>query len=31
MCKAIDKRMVIGNVHLAGKSGGKSGHFRFEE
>lgn len=25
MCKAIDKRMVIGDVHLAKKTGGKSG------
>lgn len=30
MCKAIDKRMVIENVHLVEKTGGKSGHFRFE-
>jgi cyclic pyranopterin phosphate synthase len=29
MCKAIDKRMVIGNVHLVEKTGGKSGDFRF--
>jgi len=27
MCKAIDKRMVIGNIRLCEKSGGKSGHF----
>lgn len=27
MCKAIDKEMVIGNVRLIEKSGGKSGHF----
>lgn len=27
MCKAIDKAMEIGNVFLAEKSGGKSGHF----
>jgi cyclic pyranopterin phosphate synthase len=31
MCKAIDKRMVIENIHLAEKSGGKSGNFRFGE
>lgn len=27
MCKAIDKRMVIGNMYLAEKTGGKSGKF----
>ncbi len=27
MCKAIDKRMEIGGVHLAKKTGGKSGTF----
>lgn len=31
MCKAVDKRMVIENVHLTEKTGGKSGQFRFEE
>lgn len=31
MCKAIDKRMVIGNVHLLEKHGGKSGYFYFGE
>ncbi len=31
MCKALDKRMVIGNIHLVEKSGGKSGRFRFED
>ena len=29
MCKAIDKRMVIREIHLVEKSGGKSGDFRF--
>lgn len=29
MCKAIDKRMVITDVHLVEKSGGKSGDFHF--
>lgn len=29
MCKAIDKRMVIENIHLVEKIGGKSGHFEF--
>ena len=27
MCKAIDKRMEIGEIHLETKSGGKSGDF----
>lgn len=35
MCKAIDKRMEIGGIHLAKKTGGKSGSFindpEFEE
>lgn len=30
MCKAVDKKMVINNVHLVEKTGGKSGTFRFE-
>ena len=29
MCKAIDKRMVVGQIHLAEKTGGKSGPFVF--
>lgn len=29
MCKAIDKRMVIENIHLVSKIGGKSGGFDF--
>ena len=29
MCKAIDKRMVLSQIHLEEKSGGKSGDFRF--
>lgn len=29
MCKAIDKRMVITDIHLEEKSGGKSGNFYF--
>lgn len=29
MCKAVDKRMVIGNIHLVKKLGGKSGEFNF--
>jgi len=27
MCKALDRAMVIGNIRLCEKSGGKSGHF----
>jgi cyclic pyranopterin phosphate synthase len=27
MCKSVDRAMVIGNVQLEEKSGGKSGHF----
>ncbi|MGL4450128.1 MAG: cyclic pyranopterin monophosphate synthase MoaC [Sarcina sp.] len=30
MCKAIDKSMVIENIHLVSKEGGKSGDFQFE-
>lgn len=30
MCKAIDKKMVMGDIHLIEKTGGKSGIFRFE-
>lgn len=30
MCKAINKRMVIQNIHLVEKTGGKSGAFSFE-
>lgn len=29
MCKAIDRRMVIENIHLVEKTGGKSGDFVF--
>ena len=31
MCKAIDRSMVIGDIKLWEKSGGKSGHFSREE
>ncbi len=31
MCKAIDKFMVISDIHLAHKRGGKSGEFNFKE
>ena len=31
MCKAIDKFMVISDIHLVRKTGGKSGDFFFEE
>ena len=29
MCKAVDKRMVISEIHLVEKTGGKSGDFTF--
>ena len=29
MCKAVDKRMTLGEIHLERKSGGKSGDFVF--
>lgn len=29
MCKAVDKRMIIDNIHLVKKLGGKSGEFNF--
>jgi len=28
MCKSLDKTMVIGNIRLYEKSGGKSGHYK---
>ena len=31
MCKAVDKGMVLENIHLCTKSGGKSGDFTFTE
>lgn len=31
MCKAIDKGMVMSEIHLVEKTGGKSGDFRFGE
>lgn len=31
MCKAIDKRMLLREIHLVEKHGGKSGDFFFEE
>ncbi|MGL5069000.1 MAG: cyclic pyranopterin monophosphate synthase MoaC [Sarcina sp.] len=30
MCKAVDKGMIIENIHLVSKEGGKSGDFHFE-
>ena len=29
MCKAVDKRMVIENIHLVSKTGGQNGEFHF--
>jgi len=31
MCKAADRAMRIGDVHLLEKSGGRSGHYRAGE
>ena len=31
MCKAIDKHMVMTDIHLVEKTGGKSGEFSFKE
>ena len=31
MCKAADRGMVLSGIHLAEKSGGKIGHFVFED
>lgn len=31
MCKAIDKRMEMTDIHLESKEGGKSGRFRFAQ
>lgn len=31
MCKAVDKRMVMQDIHLCKKTGGKSGAFSFEQ
>ena len=31
MCKAMDRGMVISDVHLVEKDGGKSGHFIFDQ
>lgn len=30
MCKAIDKRMLMTDIHLVNKSGGKSGDFTYD-
>ena len=30
MCKAVNKSMVMGDIHLVSKTGGKSGDFFFE-
>ena len=31
MCKAVDKAMVVTNVHLLNKGGGKSGDFVWKQ
>ena len=30
MCKAVDKRMCLKDIHLVEKIGGKSGHFEYD-
>jgi cyclic pyranopterin phosphate synthase len=30
MCKAVDKKMIIGNIHLLSKTGGKSGSYKYK-
>ena len=30
MCKGIDKRMTMGDIHLLSKTGGKSGDFKYD-
>lgn len=30
MCKAVDKRMNMGGIHLVSKTGGKSGDFKYD-
>ena len=30
MCKAVDRNMLISDIHLVEKTGGKSGDFRYE-
>ena len=31
MCKAVQKNMIITDIHLVSKTGGKSGEYKFEE
>ena len=31
MCKAVDKSILISNIHLVSKTGGKSGDFYYQE
>lgn len=31
MCKAVQKNMIISDIHLISKTGGKSGEYKFEE
>lgn len=31
MCKAVDKAMIISDIHLIEKTGGKSGHYMLED
>nr|NIS63416.1 cyclic pyranopterin monophosphate synthase MoaC [Pseudomonadota bacterium] len=31
MCKAVDREMIVSDIHLVTKKGGKSGTFRWEK
>ncbi|MBF6031964.1 cyclic pyranopterin monophosphate synthase MoaC [Pseudomonas sp. P155] len=31
MCKAVDRAMIIGDIRLLSKQGGRSGHFQWED
>lgn len=31
MCKAVQKNIIISDIHLVSKTGGKSGEYKFEE
>jgi cyclic pyranopterin phosphate synthase len=31
MCKAVDRGMRIGDIHLIDKQGGRSGHYRADD
>jgi cyclic pyranopterin phosphate synthase len=31
MCKAVDRQMILSDIRLVGKKGGKSGVFKMDE